>query len=100
VRRIAVVLGAAVFLSACGSSGSSTSTPSNQSNIPQIQTAIAGTILKFDHVSARVYCPAPVPHVDGLQFACIGVARRPTVQTFVFLVTEHTGTYVTFARTG
>jgi hypothetical protein len=95
--------GAALPLAACGGGSSSTTTstqpPANLPNIAQIETAIAGTIQKDDHVSARVLCPSTVPELSGETFACIGIATVPRAQTFQFLVTEHGGTFVTYART-
>jgi hypothetical protein len=94
------VVGAAALLSACGSSVPPASTvPANLPNIAQIQGAITGTIQKFDHVTAQVICPTMVPQISGETFSCVGVATRPKVQTFIFQVTEHGGTFVTYSRT-
>lgn len=88
------------MVSACGSSlPPSSQAPSNLPNITQIEGAIAGTILKYDHVTARVVCPTQVPQIPGETFSCIGLARHPTPRTFIFQVTEHGGTFVTYART-
>jgi hypothetical protein len=65
-----------------------------------VQTGIAGTILKYDHVKAQVYCPSVVPQIPGETFSCVGVAKQPKVQTFIFRATVHTGTFVSWARTG
>lgn len=98
--RTATVLGAAALLSACGSSvPPASSTPGNLPNIVQIQGAISQTILKYDHVNAQVYCPTAVPDISGETFSCVGVAKKPKPATFIFLVTEHGGTFVTYART-
>jgi hypothetical protein len=93
------VLGTAAVASACGSSlPPVTQTTSNLPNIGQIERAIAQTILNFDHVTAQVVCPSMVPEIAGEQFSCIGVARHPTVRTFMFLVTERSGSYVTYEQ--
>ena len=94
------VLSAAALASACGSSvPPASTTPGNLPNVVQIQGAISQTILKFDHVTAQVYCPPVVPEISGETFSCVGIARKPKPATFVFLVTEHGGTFVTYART-
>jgi hypothetical protein len=95
-------VGAGLVLAACGGSSSTTSTqaPPNLPNIAQIEDAIAGTIQKDDHVKATVLCPSPVPQVVGETFSCLGIAHQPKLQTFLFEVTEHGGTYVTYRRTG
>jgi hypothetical protein len=86
--------------SACGSSlPPIQQTTTNLPNISQIESAIARTILNFDHVTAQVFCPSRVPEVAGEQFSCIGVARHPAVRTFTVLVTERSGTYVTYVLT-
>ena len=96
-------VGAALALAACGGSSSSTTpttqAPPNLPNIAQIEGAIAGTIQKANHVSARVLCPSRVPQLPGETFSCVGVATTPRAQTFQFLVTEHGGTFVSYART-
>ncbi len=84
---------------ACGGGSSTTATAPSLPNIAQIESAIAGTIKADDHVTAQVLCPSSVPEVVGETFSCIGIARQPRVETFMFLVTAHGGTYVTYART-
>jgi hypothetical protein len=88
-------------VSACGGSvPPASTTPANLPNIADVQHGIAQTILKYDHVTARVYCPQLVPQLSGETFSCIGVATRPKVQTFIFQATVHSGTLVSWARTG
>jgi hypothetical protein len=100
LRSTAALLGTAAALSACGGSASSSSTtPSNLPNIADVQGGIAATILKFDHVRARVFCPTKVPQIPGETFSCVGVATSPKVQTFIFQATVHNGTLVSWART-
>jgi len=100
VGRIAAAIGTAGLVSACGGSvPPATTTPANLPNIAQIQGAIAGTILKDDHVTAAVYCPTQVPQITGETFSCVGVATKPKPATFIFQVTEHGGTFVSYART-
>jgi hypothetical protein len=93
-----------VALAACGGSSATTTTsaqaPPSLPNIAQIEGAIAGTIRADDHVVASVLCPSSVPQLVGETFSCIGVAKKPRVETFQFLVTEHGGTFVSYARTG
>ncbi len=94
--------GVAVTLAACGGSSSTTSSthpPPNLPNIAQIEAAIAGTIRSDDHVIANVFCPSSVPELSGETFSCVGIATQPKAQTFQFLVTEHGGTFVSYART-
>ncbi len=96
----AALLGAAAVLGGCGGSVPSThTTPANLPNIAAVQSGIAQTILKFDHVNAKVYCPQLVPQVANQTFSCVGVATTPKVQTFVFQATVHSGTLVSWART-
>jgi hypothetical protein len=98
--QITAVLGAAALAVACGgSTPPASTTQSNLPNVTQIQAAIAQTILKDDHVNAQVYCPTQVPEIKDETFSCVGVARQPRPQTFVFLVTEHGGTFVSYVRT-
>jgi hypothetical protein len=101
MRRAAAVLSLAGLVSACGGSvpASTTTTPSNLPNIADVQRGIAATILKYDHVTAQVYCPTQVPQIPGETFSCVGVATQPKVRTFVFQATVHTGTLVSWART-
>lgn len=75
-------------------------TPINLPNITQIESAIASTIVKDDHVSARVICPTHVPQITGETFSCVALARNPKPRTFIFQVTEHGGTYVSYVLTG
>jgi hypothetical protein len=102
VGQAAIVLGAAVAVGGCGSSApSATSTkPPNLPNIANVQSGIAQTILKYDHVNAQVYCPRLVPQISGQTFSCVGISTQPKVQTFVFQATVHSGTLVSWARTG
>jgi hypothetical protein len=101
MRQAAAVVTAAGAMSACGSSVPPAATaPANLPNIAQIESAIAGTILKADHVNARVVCPTQVPQLVGETFSCVAVARQPQPRTFIFQVTEHGGTLVTYALTG
>ncbi len=90
-------------LAACGGSStttSSTTPPPNLPNIAQIESAIAATLRSDKHVVANVLCPSSVPQLTGETFSCIAVASKPRVKTFQFLVTEHGGTFVTYALTG
>jgi hypothetical protein len=94
------MLSAAALASACGSSvPPASTTPGNLPNIAQIQGAISQTILKYSHVTAHVYCPTVVPQISGETFSCVGIASKPKPASFIFLVTEHGGTYVSYART-
>ncbi len=94
-------MGAAILAGACGSSvPAAGTTPASLPNLAQVQAGIAATILKFDHVKAQVYCPSVVPQIPGETFSCVAVAKRPTVQTFIFQATVHSGTFVSWARTG
>jgi hypothetical protein len=68
-------------------------------NVPQIETAIANSMLARAHVRVRVLCPAIVPEITGETFSCVAAATRPRPRTLTFLVTEHGGTYVTYAQT-
>lgn len=100
---VSAALGAALALAGCGGGSSSTTTtsqaPPNLPNIAQIEGAIAATIRKDDHVSAHILCPSTVPQLTGETFSCVGIATNPKAQTFEFLVTEHGGTFVSYART-
>jgi hypothetical protein len=100
-----VLIGAAL-LAACGGSipppPSSSSTPSSSRadlpNVSQIEVAIASSVLAKDHIRVKVLCPAIVPEISGETFSCVVVAIRPRPRTLTFLVTEHGGTYVTYAQ--
>ena len=95
------MFGAAVAVGACGSSAPSASTkPTNLPDIADVQRGIAQTIVKYDHVNAQVYCPRLVPQISGETFSCVGVSTKPKVQTFIFQATVHSGTLVSWARTG
>lgn len=101
VAPTAAWLGAAAVLGGCGGSvPAASTTPANLPNIAAVQSGIAQTILKYDHVNARVYCPQLVPQVPGETFSCVGVATTPRVRTFIFQATVHSGTLVSWARTG
>jgi hypothetical protein len=98
---------AASALAGCGgalppppTSGGSSNPQTDLPNIPQIETAIADSVLARDHVRVRVLCPAIVPEIQGETFSCVAVAGKPRPRTLTFLVTEHAGTYVTYAQTG
>lgn len=100
MRHAAAVVTAATAVSACGSSvPPAATTPANLPNIAQIQSAIAGTLMKDDHVSARVICPTLVPQITGETFSCVALAQHPKPRTFLFQVTEHGGTFVSYALT-
>lgn len=97
---MAAAMATAILVSACGGSvPSATTTPANLPNITEIQGAIAATIRKYDHVTASVYCPTQVPQITGETFSCVGVAKKPKPATFIFQVTEHGGTFVSYTRT-
>lgn len=100
-----VCLLTAVALAGCGGAlpPPSTSTSSahpraDLPNIPQIEAAIANTVLAREHIRVKVLCPAIVPEVTGETFSCVAAAARPRPRTLAFLVTEHGGTYVTYAQ--
>lgn len=98
---------ATAALAACGgalpppSTSSVSSTPrTDLPNIRQIETAIADSVLSRLHIRVRVLCPAIVPELPGETFSCVAATARPRARTLSFLVTEHGGTYVTYAQTG
>jgi hypothetical protein len=101
-----VAIGASL-LSACGGSipaaPNSRSSPSSSRadlpNIPQIETAIANSVLARRHIRVRVLCPAIVPEIAGETFSCVAATTKPRPRTLSFLVTEHGGTYVSYAQT-
>ncbi|MFL5824243.1 MAG: hypothetical protein ACJ764_12480 [Solirubrobacteraceae bacterium] len=102
LRTPAVGLLAAAAVAGCGGSippPSSSTARTDLPNIPQIETAIANSVLARAHVKVKVLCPAIVPEIKGETFSCIAVATKPKPRTFSFLVTEHGGTYVTYAQT-
>jgi hypothetical protein len=100
-HRWLTVLGLAGALAGCGAS---LPPPPQQPraylpNISQIETAIAQSVSARDHITVRVLCPAIVPEIPGETFSCISFTLRPRPRALTFLVTEHGGTYVTYAQT-
>ena len=89
-----------MFAGCGGSIPPPTSSKADLPNIPQIETAIANSVLARAQVRAKVLCPAVVPEIKGETFSCVALATKPKPRTFSFLVTEHGGTYVTYAQTG
>lgn len=82
------------------STSSSSSPRADLPNVPQIETAIANSVLSRTHVRVKVLCPAIVPEITGETFSCVAAALRPKPRTLSFTVTEHGGTYVTYTQTG
>jgi hypothetical protein len=91
----------AASLAACGSNLPSPKSSSRAylPNIPQIQTAVAQSVLARDRIRVTVLCPAVVPQIQGETFSCLAYTAKPRLRTLTFLVTEHGGTYVSWQQT-
>jgi hypothetical protein len=106
VRRGAVValtvLACAGLLSACGSSGSTSSTQAKTDlNIAHVERSIEQSILTQRHLKATVVCPTAVPQETGKTFECVATTRAvkkpygPVKTPFVVTVQNSKG-YVTY----
>jgi hypothetical protein len=97
---LVAALAAAVLISACGSSSSSsrptpeTATPTAILNTHRIELSIEQSILSERHIHAKVACPSVVPQQKGRNFACIatiGTTKTP----FAVIQTDNSG-HVTY----
>jgi hypothetical protein len=97
-----VALACAGLLSACGSSGSTTSTQAKiDLNIAHVERSIEQSIFSQRHLKATVVCPAKVAQEAGKTFECVATTAAikaphgPVKTPFVVTVQNSKG-YVTY----
>jgi hypothetical protein len=103
---VAGALACAALISACGSSGSSSSSAepapgTRPVNTAQVAASIEHTLSEKRHITAKVTCPASVSAEKGKTFVCMAAVHDPTkpskVTTTPFKVTiQNNRGYVTY----
>jgi hypothetical protein len=106
ISRAAAVaaLASVVLLSACGSSKSTTSSPSAANaheDTARVARSIEQSILAQRHLPSKVVCPAAVPQEKGRIFECIATTRttkRPSklVKTVFVVTVQNSRGYATY----
>ena len=99
VVGVVVALGCAALISACGSSGSSSSSTAAKTNlnIARVQRSIEQSIHAQRHLTSTVVCPTAVAQEKGKTFECVATihAKKVTKTPFVVTVQNEKG-YVTY----